>query len=325
MMHDMVATLNKTAGSHADPVSALSRTDGALAVISGVEGSAYRPIGSVMAFLDDRIHVGSLSSGCMEESLAIQAEKARAESIVHHVRYGQGSPWMDIKLPCGAGLDITLWPSNHDTCLKESFHLYTHRIPHSLRLPKHGLQHGLTESLAPAGWSGKDFILPRIPPLQLVVFGTGIETMTFANLAQAAGYATRVMSPDSQVCRALPDAVSLETGMFPSTLEPDAQTAVVFFFHESDHEIRLLPSALDSAAFWIGTQGSRRKREVMREDLKAAGVSIQSLDRLQPRFGTIPSARDPQTLAVSVLADVVSAYKARWFDPYFGQTGTSGS
>ncbi|MEO1042779.1 MAG: XdhC family protein [Pseudomonadota bacterium] len=319
-MHDMIATPSMLRGIiPPDPISELSATEGVLAVITGVEGSAYRAVGSAMAMLSDGARVGSLSSGCIEEALSIEASNHCTDDKPRHLRYGEGSPWIDIKLPCGAGLDIGLWPSNRDETLIKSHDLYMRRQSHSMHLPRQELNFHLTEELTPAGWLGADFVLPRVPPLQFLVAGTGVETVAFVDMARAAGYTVRVISPDSYVQSALSDVYGLDTGDLPPGLEPDGQTAVVLFFHGNEHETRLLPSALESSAFWIGTQGSRKKRRVLQDELKAAGVSSASLERLEESFGVIPSARDPQTLAVSVLADVVRAYKATWFDPYFAQ------
>ncbi|MEM6747817.1 MAG: XdhC family protein [Pseudomonadota bacterium] len=303
-----------------DPMVGLSETGGVLAVTTGVEGSAYRPVGAAMAFLADGSRVGSLSSGCIEEALALEADKTMAAKAFRQVRYGEGSAWIDIKLPCGAGLDVSLWPAAGEDVLTDSSHQYIDRQAYALRLPKAGLESASLEPLAAAGWSSEGFVLPRIPPLRLVVLGTGLETVIFTEIARGAGFDVDVASPDPLVGDALPQAAQLHTGTFPATMAIDNQTAVVLFFHEHDHEASLLPSALQSRAFWVGAQGSPKKCRLRAEELARSGLAPSTIDRLAPRFGLIPSARDPQTLAISVLADVVDAYKAAWFDPYFGQS-----
>ncbi|MEO1657784.1 MAG: XdhC family protein [Pseudomonadota bacterium] len=301
-----------------DPIAGLSQTGGVLAVTTGVEGSAYRPMGAAMAFLSDGTRIGSLSSGCIEEALADEAGHALTEGSFRQVRYGEGSPWIDIKLPCGAGLDVSLWPTGRKGILSDSASQLAAREPHALHLPAGGLDDATTAPLAHAQWTDDVFVLPRIPPLRFLVIGTGLETILFAEMARASGYIADVVSPDPFVQAAMKGAAPLASDRLPPSTAIDQQTAVVFFFHEHTYETGLLQSALQSPAFWIGAQGSKRKRDLRQDELKAAGLDKIAVERIAPHFGTIPSARDPQTLAVSVLADVVGAYKAAWCDPYFG-------
>lgn len=303
-----------------DPLESLAETGGVLAVVTGVEGSAYRPVGAMMAYLADGARVGTVSSGCIEGALALEAEKAAEDGQVRQVRYGRGSPWIDIQLPCGAGLDITLWPCPKELA-QSLVSTRTSRCSHSLILPAEGLAEARVGEASPAGWQGDRFILPRIPPLRFEVFGTGIETIAFSSLAEAAGYKVRVSSTDEEVLAPLPAARTLRTDPFPDGL-PDDQTAIVLFFHDHERELPILQAALESSAFWIGAQGSARARAARLEGLEAAGVTPEAAARLQERIGLIPSARDPQTLAISVLADIVGAYKTHWFDPYFSRSGT---
>jgi len=78
------------------------------------------------------------------------------------------------------------------------------------------------------------------------------------------------------------------------------------FFHDHDWEPPLLADALKTEAFYIGAQGSQRARDARLADLRAMDVPEEQLTRLTGPVGLIPSARDPGTLAVSVLAEVLS-------------------
>lgn len=301
-----------------DPLSRLAEAGGVLAAITGVDGSAYRPVGAAMAFCHDGRRTGYVSSGCIEEALACEASEVAKEGRVRTIRYGRGSPWIDIRLPCGAGLDITLWPGAGGWAVIGSAEALARRQAHSIHLPKTGIFDAILSEIAPAAWHDETFILPRIPPLRLAVFGTGIETVAFSRLAQAAGYSVETSSSDKAVLSALPDARPYTSPSTLPSVEADPQTAVVLFFHDHDSELPILRWALEGQAFWIGAQGSARARDLRWEALASAGVGRASIERLETRIGLIPSARDPQTLAISVLADVTAAYKVRWFDPYFG-------
>ena len=286
-----------------NPVAYLAREAGALAVVTGIEGAAYKPVGAMMAFGADGARVGSLSSGCVEGALAAEAEAAMAEGAPRRVRYGRGSPYIDVTLPCGAGLDIVVLPRPDRAVLSESARLWAERCAHGLHLDADGALY-----LEPRAHA---FEIVRTPPVRLLAFGRGPEIVAFVRLARGAGLAAEAFSPD--------DAVLAETGgaalTVPDALpafEADPQTAIVTFFHDHDWEPAILARALGGPAFWIGAQGSARARAARTGALAARGVTGDALARLRGPIGLIPSARDPLTLAVSVLADVMEAYKDRF-------------
>ena len=102
-----------------DPIDALlAAPDGAvLAVIAGVEGPSYRPVGAMMAVFSESERAGTLSSGCIESDIALHAMAAAENGAPRLLRYGRGAPFVDIQLPCGGGLDILLLP-NPDRALQ---------------------------------------------------------------------------------------------------------------------------------------------------------------------------------------------------------------
>ena len=133
---------------------------------------------------------------------------------------------------------------------------------------------------------------------------------TFAALACAAGFPVTLLSPDDETLAA-GLAAGCETRhlvskRFPEDLAPDRRTAVVLFFHDHEWEPPILAAALDSPAFYIGAQGSRRARDTREAGLEALGVVAGSYARMKGPIGLVPSARDARTLAVSVLAEVLS-------------------
>ena len=56
--------------------------------------------------------------------------------------------------------------------------------------------------------------------------------------------------------------------------------------------------------------GSRNTHEQRCAALLARGVDNSKLDRITAPIGVIPSMRDPETLAISVLAEVIDRYNA---------------
>jgi len=52
--------------------------------------------------------VGYVSSGCVETAVAAEALHAIGEGGDRFVKFGEGSPFFDIVLPCGGGVTILI-------------------------------------------------------------------------------------------------------------------------------------------------------------------------------------------------------------------------
>lgn len=81
----------------------------ALAFITAVDGPSYRPLGVGMVLTRQGL-AGSLSSGCIGADIAHHAAKVARCDVPRDLRYGVGSGFRDLELPCGGGLDIRIIP-----------------------------------------------------------------------------------------------------------------------------------------------------------------------------------------------------------------------
>ena len=66
--------------------------------------------------------------------------------------------------------------------------------------------------------------------------------------------------------------------------------------------------ALSSSAFYVGAMGSRQTHALRETYLADIGVPAKERARMVAPIGLIPSTRDPATLALSTLAQVVESY-----------------
>lgn len=274
--------------SEADvPLEALG-PETVLALISGTEGPAYRPAGAGMVIRADGGASGQLSAGCIDRDVILHALDALAEGRPRNLRYGRGSPFKDLRLPCGGGLDITLLPHPDRAAIARARRDLAARRETRLELAG-----------APA--------LHILPALRFLVLGKGPEARTFAEMAHAAGYLTELHAPDEETLEGASGFIARRFGHeWPAGVALDARSAVTMFFHDHDREIPLLEHALASPAFYTGAMGSLRAAQARHEALIARGVPPAHIARLSQSFGLIPSARSPRALAVSVLADIIS-------------------
>lgn len=258
----------------------------ALAVIIGVEGPSYRPLGAAMAINATGEAWGSLSSGCIERDVVLHAQQALADGQERRLRYGAGSPFRDLALPCGGGLDVLILPRPDRGALAQAQAQLNAR----------------QAAMLPLG----PLVLDVQPQLRVLAFGKGPELRLFSALAAAAGYPVESFSPDDETLRGLTGAHRMAGKDWPADLRADARTAVALFFHDHDWEPKLLQAALESPALYIGAQGSLRAHQARCAELISSGVAEAALARLASPFGLIPSVRDPRTLAASVLAQMLA-------------------
>ena len=296
------------------PLRRLCETGGVLAVITQIVGTSYRNLGTMMAFGPQGQRTGSLSSGCIEDDIAEHAATALKTGQVRSLRYGQGSPFFDLKLPCGGGLSILLIPNPDKAVLQAILARGESRGAAVLHITLSTgalalLPSGQTD-VGQMGAGPDELVIVLEPELRFWVYGHGIEAMSFALMAQAAGYDVTLFGQEglqTDLSRIGPLNITLVPS-FRSYIcpKPDRRTAVTLFFHDHENEARLLAQFLPSDALFIGAQGSLKARQRLLSELEVQGVSAGHIEKLCPTFGLIGSCRDPRTLAVSVLAHVLS-------------------
>jgi xanthine dehydrogenase accessory factor len=280
---------------------ALSAEQCALAVIVGVEGPSYRRCGATMVIDAYGRSWGNLSSGCIDKNVVLNAKSAMATAKTMRVRYGRGSPYWDMPLPCGGALDIQFFPFPDKALLNT--------VAQSLKARKPAMLTMQTDGLLSPYPTGMGLHLTILPQIRVLVFGTGMETICFAELALAAGCKVELFSPDPDVLTRFSWAVAMFSDKWPDNVQIDERSAVVTFFHDHDKEQVILKTALASAAFFIGAQGSRRAHAARCEALLSHDCAPENIARLVFPLGLIPSTRDPHTLAVSALAHILKNVK----------------
>lgn len=291
----------------ADPwESALAMGPGTvMAVLTATDGPAYRNPGTAMAIAPDGGFAGALSSGCIEADLILHAATVRADGTPMRLRYGQDSPFIDLRLPCGGAIEVMLFRVRDRDILADLSRARAARRPATLHLSQAG------RLSLDQGDDADGFAVTFRAPIRFVVFGAGPEATVFADLVQSLGYDHVLVSHEDRTLGAA-QAMGCTTrrlGELPdfTDLVPDDRCAALLFYHDHDYEPQILQRLLDRPAFYIGAQGSRATQAARLDRLAALGVPSAARDRVRGPVGVIPSARDPRLLAISVLAEVVMA------------------
>ncbi len=271
-----------------------------------------------MAVSEDGAYAGSLSGGCIEAAVVAEAQDCIKKNTIREVRFGAGSPYLDIRLPCGGSLDLLITPLVDGAFANETRQSLKDRRPTSVRLPR--------KSGAPLLFDGgqearihvsETFVeLTYAPALRLAIFGHGANVEALHSIANTYGADTVVFTPDDTIAERLEKKqVSVKRLTSPEAVvgtSLDRWTAEVFLFHDHDWEPALLMGALSRDSFFIGAMGSRKTHANRIDILQSLGANKNTIERIIAPIGLIPSTRDPETLAISTLAQIVNAYQTRF-------------
>lgn len=293
-----------------------------LVTVLAVEGSAMRNPGAHMAVAEDGSFVGSLSGGCIENAVVAEAREALQAGAARTVRFGAGSPYLDIRLPCGGGLDIHFQPLADGNVASECLAAIEGRRPYTVRIDPEGVE-------CIAGWRPVPFdrasgtaSFGHFPQARLMLVGHGEGVSALARLAISLELDVSVLTPDERALgqvQALGIPVTqLKRNTDTQLLGSDPWTAIVFLFHDHDWEIPLLRRAFELPRFYIGAMGGKRANAARREALLAAGVTSTAIATLHAPIGLFHSSRDPDTLALSTLAEIVQVYQDADFSSFHG-------
>lgn len=252
-------------------------------LVEVVHGAARLP-GAQMAVRADGPYCGYVSGGCTEAAVAAEAIEALAEGRNRVVRFGAGSPFFDITLPCGGGIALDIRPLSSAAALKAVRQSLLSRRCATLCLAADG---DVTTGHADrrTGWQDEGFTIAYRPEVRVVIGGRGLEAETVSALALASGYLVSFADGRSEI---------------------DADTAVVLLNHDVEKDLPVLQKALDGQPFYLGALGSRRTHDRRVEALLDQGYSEEAIARIKAPIGLFPKARDARSLALSILADIAA-------------------
>ncbi len=259
----------------------------ALICVTDIHGGAMRAKGALMAVLESGEVAGYISNGCVDADIIYQAKAAMEDGQLRRLKYGEGSSFKDIQLPCGGSIDLSVVPRPDKEMIGAAVLKFATRQSAKLTLD--------------------DFEWTYAPKLRLRIAGRGEAVRALVSQAIQSGFEVHLQSPEADLHHDL--AVTkfdhLTNPAAPPAQQDDPWSAVILMFHDHDWEVALLTQALASEAFYIGAMGSERTHKLRSEALTQAGVSASDITRVEGPIGLIPSMRDANLLALSTLAEIV--------------------
>lgn len=318
-------TLQPEAGIYAERVAdiidvaaRLIRRDGRFALVTSlaIEGGAAREVGSLAIVEPDGTMTGYLSNGCIDRDIQHRALMALQANRTEVVRYGEGSRFLDLKLPCGGALELLIDPApDHDMLLKAKQDFDARRQA--------------TLHFSDGGAEEKSYSFTYEPRVRLCLAGRGAIFRSMAHLGHVTGYEVVLISPDTEDLAAtqhLTTQAPIHLTSFDQALDfsgLDQRTAFLTLFHDHDWEPQLLLKALKTPAGFIGSLGSRRTHATRCQRLIALGATEADISRLKGPIGLIGSLRDATLIAVSALAEIISTFPSQLAVAHTASSGRS--
>jgi len=281
-----------------------------LATLVAVGGGGPRPEGTQMVFAPG-VLAGYFSGGCVEGDVAGHAWACLQDGQPRTLVYGEGSPWPDIRLLCGARIEIVLERiAPDDAALAELLAAETERRP--VTYVSDGVARACGPALSP--WP-EALVEKRYDPVpRLVIVGGDPTALAIAELGVKSGFETTLVRPKG------PETPPPIAGLAYRRDEPapamaavglDRWTSVAVATHDLDTDRAALLAALPSEAGYVGLLGARRRLAGRLEELKALDLSAAQLARLHAPIGLDIGGKAPFEVAVSVIGEITALRYAR--------------
>jgi xanthine dehydrogenase accessory factor len=150
---------------------------------------------------------------------------------------------------------------------------------------------------------------------KLIVAGAGHVGQAVARTVAPLGFGVTVIDDRREVLspQRFAAPIARKVGEIAETLAAwpiDANTYVVIVTRGHQHDQQALAAVVGSPAKYVGMIGSRRKIEVVFENLSRQGVTRQQLDCVHAPIGLDIGAVTPEEIAISIAAELIAVRRA---------------
>jgi len=297
-------------------------TGAALATVVETWGSAPRPTGSQLAISGAGDIAGSVSGGCVEGAVVVEALEALEDGKPRILTYGvSDNEAFAVGLACGGTIRVLVEPVGKalpENLLAEicaaradrqavAYVVNTDSWDRRLMHPGDALVSSRFRS-DKSGFEGAEFIAIHNPPLRMIVVGAVHIAQPLMQMARLAGYDAVLIDPREAFGAAArfpgevlihdwPDEALAAQGL-------DARTAVVTLTHDPKLDDPAICTVLGSDVFYLGCLGSNRTHAKRVERLTEAGFSPDAIARIHAPVGLDIGAQSPAEIAISIMAEI---------------------
>lgn len=298
----------------------------ALATVIETWGSAPRRTGAQLVIAGDGEMQGSVSGGCVEGAVVVEALEALEDGQARVLEYGiSDGDAFAVGLACGGTIRILVEPVGaaiSETNLARIVSARKSRTPLAYTVDLESFDAQVTETGYEKRFAtdrsgveedGLTFVAIHNPPLRLAIVGGVHIAQALVPMARIAGYdpviidpreafASEARFPETQLLHDWPDEALEAFGL-------DTRTALVLLTHDPKLDDPALHLALRSGCFYIGALGSTRTHAKRVQRLEEAGFSAEDIARIHGPIGLNIGAASPQEIAVSILAQMTQVLR----------------
>ena len=298
----------------------------ALATVVETWGSAPRRVGAQLVISGDAEMQGSVSGGCVEGAVVVEALDALEDGQSRILEYGvSDGDAFAVGLACGGTIRILVEPVGAGlpvAMLEQLVAARAARTPVAYVVNTTTWDRTLTSDGHHARFArdrsgfeedGATFVAIHNPPLRLAIVGAVHIAQALVPMARIAGFDPVVIDPrgafgsearfpGERLINDWPDEALAEVGL-------DTRTALVLLTHDPKLDDPALHLGLTSGAFYIGALGSTRTHAKRVERCAEAGFADDQIARIKGPIGLDIGAASPQEIAVSILAEMIQTLR----------------
>ncbi|MDH5217966.1 MAG: XdhC family protein [Gammaproteobacteria bacterium] len=286
-------------------------------------GSSPRPVGSIAAVRDDGLIVGSVSGGCVEETLV---EQLLTNSTVCHFPYEvtfglTQDERLRMDLPCGGQLTVFIERVERGSTFQplvramQTRQVLQRRVA---RLTGEVFIANESEGKNPFFYDEEHITKTFTSPWRLLLIGAGSLSHLLSQFANTLGYEIIVCDPRDRYVKNwnIPSVIFTELMPDDAVREfcLDSYCGVVTLSHDPKLDDMALMEALKSPAFYVGALGSKNNSAKRRERLRMLDLSESEIARLYGPAGLPIGSKAPEEIALSIMAEI-TAEKNKIFTP----------
>ena len=296
-----------------------------LATVVQTWGSAPRRIGAQMVVSGDGQIEGSVSGGCVEGAVMVEALEALDEGKARLLEFGvSDGDAFAVGLACGGTIKVLVEPIGKvldAAVLGQLVQARSERRPVAYvcdissgggTLVTEGYEDRFRMDRSGLEEDGS-FVAIHNPPLRVVIVGAVHIAQAFVPMARIAGFDPILVDPRSafgsearfpgeEILEDWPDEAMERIGL-------DTRTALVLLTHDPKLDDPALHIALASGTFYIGALGSKRTHASRVARLTDAGFSADQIARIHGPVGLDIGASNPAEIAVSILSQMLQVLR----------------